>query len=407
MPYAILLGIVGFVLSLPLVWKLGAIWMAYDLILWLAIPTAIYMISRRGEKGQRPTPVTSPSKDTEEVMKQIALSSVRLVEESQQVRQDTETIREGAQKLIEAKKTLGGAIEEIVNATEMLRQRQETLQNYADSALGMAEDVKNTGERLMAASTEGKNVLEQMKESIEKIIQAEEKSRQVIQSLKEKSRGIGELVAAIGKIAEKTNLLALNAAIEAARAGEAGRGFAVVASEIRKLAEQTRGISAEITRVLGEIQQSVDQAMGSTNLLSSELESVVDVSKAATDKFSDILNQIDLIEKSIQEVVRMGEETRDVAESMSTATQMVSGAVEKLAVEEENLSKVAEDILKVSEDLSKSVAASVKAAADTADSIFSLYHDKLRDEVEPFLDRAMEIIKKYYEMERAGRLSRT
>ena len=51
---------------------------------------------------------------------------------------------------------------------------------------------------------------------------------------------MGEIVAAIGRIANQTNLLALNATIEAARAGQAGRGFAVVAAEVKKLAGDTR-----------------------------------------------------------------------------------------------------------------------------------------------------------------------
>ncbi|SNB77713.1 methyl-accepting chemotaxis protein [Arboricoccus pini] len=60
------------------------------------------------------------------------------------------------------------------------------------------------------------------------------------QKLKSTLQQMGEIVAAIGQIANQTNLLALNATIEAARAGEAGRGFAVVASEVKKLAGDTR-----------------------------------------------------------------------------------------------------------------------------------------------------------------------
>jgi len=341
---AILIGLLGFILSLPMVWRLGLLWATYDLVLWLLIPVAIHHLTRinTGKKAesQPPKPQAIPEQP-------------RYSPDSTRLGRDIEVIRRDAGRLIEVKRALEEAIAGLTDADEMLNQRQNTLQHYADSTLRMAQAVKESGERLMAASTEGRDVLNHMKNSIEDIIRAEEQNRQVIHSLKEKSRGIGELVAAIGKIAEKTNLLALNAAIEAARAGEAGRGFAVVASEIRKLAEQTRGISAEITKVLEEIQQSVESATGSTDLLSSELKSVVEVSGAAAEKFSNILNQIELIEKEITDMVGTSTETKNIVEDMGRAIARISQMAQKLESQGNNLSQVAEDILRISKKLSR------------------------------------------------------
>lgn len=68
---------------------------------------------------------------------------------------------------------------------------------------------------------------------------------------------IAETVRAIEDISELTNLLSINAAIEAARAGEHGKGFKVVASEVKKLAEQSTGLTKNISVLLDELEESI------------------------------------------------------------------------------------------------------------------------------------------------------
>ncbi len=86
-------------------------------------------------------------------------------------------------------------------------------------------------------------------------------STDTIRQLERRTLDIGSIATLIKEIAEQTNLLALNAAIEAARAGEAGRGFAVVADEVRKLAERTRGATADIGRMIEGVQSQAEQAV--------------------------------------------------------------------------------------------------------------------------------------------------
>jgi len=108
----------------------------------------------------------------------------------------------------------------------------------------------------------GKEVVERATSSIMSLVGEVEQIAGVITELESDSREIGSVVEVISGIAEQTNLLALNAAIEAARAGEQGRGFAVVADEVRSLAVRTQQATAEIQRMIEQIQTATGRAVG-------------------------------------------------------------------------------------------------------------------------------------------------
>ncbi len=79
----------------------------------------------------------------------------------------------------------------------------------------------------------------------------------LFQRVEESTKKISDAVHAIEDISELTNLLSINAAIEAARAGEHGKGFKVVASEVKKLAEQSTGLTKNISGLLEELERSI------------------------------------------------------------------------------------------------------------------------------------------------------
>lgn len=80
-----------------------------------------------------------------------------------------------------------------------------------------------------------------------------------------------QAVSAIQNISRQTNLLSLNASVEAARAGVAGKGFAVVAEEVRSLAQNSDGVSKEISADLGQMKEYVENVVEQFGMLNEEI----------------------------------------------------------------------------------------------------------------------------------------
>jgi methyl-accepting chemotaxis protein len=138
---------------------------------------------------------------------------------------------------------------------EMTATAQDVARNatQAAQAANHADDAANQGMRIVHNTS---NSISELAVEIGRAVG-------VVQTLAKDSENINAILTAIRGIAEQTNLLALNAAIEAARAGEQGRGFAVVADEVRQLAARTSGSTAEISSMIGLIQNETRQAIKS------------------------------------------------------------------------------------------------------------------------------------------------
>ena len=137
--------------------------------------------------------------------------------------------------------------------------------------------------------------------AIEDMAGSIEEAGRNVQALGERSEQITSIVQTIKDIADQTNLLALNAAIEAARAGETGRGFAVVADEVRKLAERTAASTAEISKMVSDIQQQTTQAVDNMSAIQQQANHSVTLTRESGETLAQILEGARSVVKAISQ----------------------------------------------------------------------------------------------------------
>ncbi|MCX7829423.1 MAG: methyl-accepting chemotaxis protein, partial [Thermanaerothrix sp.] len=227
--------------------------------------------------------------------------------------------------------------------------------------------IRDINESIRSIFEETKVVISSADSALQKAIQGEEKIKEVIDKtemvhtminqLNETTDGlynyslkIGKIVSFINGISEQTNLLALNAAIEAARAGEAGKGFAVVADEVKKLADQSKQSSSEITIIIDEIQKqienmrigmkkSVEGIAMSTAIADEEgkaFREIIVANETVNEQIHSINKRLDNAKNSMS---RINDSSNNIAaitnELASSSTQALAALEEQLASNEE------------------------------------------------------------------------
>ncbi len=118
-------------------------------------------------------------------------------------------------------------------------EKYDVIRNSTSELAAMVEQLTATTDEVAQVSTEIAENVHSISSSVGQAVEQAERIDGVANFVKE--------------IASQSNLLGLNAAIEASRAGDHGRGFAVVAQEIRKMADESKNATKEISNETNSI----------------------------------------------------------------------------------------------------------------------------------------------------------
>ena len=253
-------------------------------------------------------------------------------------------------------------------ASTMVRELRSLVSQILEAA-----DQQNEGARMIAESSSGLSdgsqsqaaSVEEMTSSVEQLVNSidlistsavesriqAEQTAQMAQAggqtvadavnsmdlIQNSSQQINEIIEVISEIASQTNLLALNAAIEAARAGEHGLGFAVVADEVRKLAERASEAAKEITSLINESSQRVEEGANLSQKVGDALQQIV----AACGQTA---SQIASIATSTEDQAANAAEVKLAIRSVSQTTEANAASAEEMAASAEELGAQAQGL---------------------------------------------------------------
>jgi len=219
------------------------------------------------------------------------------------------------------------------------------------------ENAKEITTQADAKVEDGQAIIVDTGSTIRQIADEVNTSAQVINDLADHSCEIGKFVDVIREIAEQTNLLALNAAIEAARAGEQGRGFAVVADEVRTLASRTQDSTAEIQRIIEQLQSGAERSVSAMKVGVEQAQAGVEKTEGVQSTFDDITRDVSDIVAATLEISAAVTQQREMVQGINESTANIALGADQIlkaannaAIEGQNLSQLADNL---SEQLSQ------------------------------------------------------
>ena len=240
-------------------------------------------------------------------------------------------------EVVDALKDYNSKMESV---SQQIAQASEDATKSASESSRVAGEVSNQHEELtntiLSASEESSAIYKNIEEGQQELT-AMEKLFDIISNM-------NEVIEGINSISSQTNLLALNASIEAARAGEAGKGFAVVAEEIRKLAEQTQNMTANMSEFVERIKEASAKSSDSANTAVEALGDMSEKINSAWEINDANQKSVGKISDSISSLAAVSEEISSSMDEMANQANHIQQQCEQQQQDAQRLEELRENL---------------------------------------------------------------
>ncbi|KZD44385.1 methyl-accepting chemotaxis protein [Bacillus cereus] len=287
----------------------------------------------------------------------------------QQIRKQTGEATKQAQGVSETLAEISYGAEQSAASIQAIVSTVDTTTSIANEVEGKAKQSDELSSEMVQALGQSTRVFTSLIQGIQTLARENEDSMENVQKLEERMKQVEHIVSVVSEIASQTNLLALNASIEAARAGEHGRGFAVVAEEVRKLADESDHSARNISQLLRNMQDEVQQVAlkmteqvktakeeakrgEATELILKEMSSSVMEVADATKQISSYMNE------QVSHIHQTGAQTKAVAaiaEETSAGSQEVARVTLQQSKNMIAIDQLLKDLEKQSADLKQTI----------------------------------------------------
>ncbi len=274
--------------------------------------------------------ISKETQRVEEMLAQIMEISGNMTSNIGIVYEKMENLEDSVSKTMMSMEEVANGTNDTAESVQTQLMKTEEIQEFIRKVENVSETIENDMEDANSELESGKDKIDEL---IKQVAVSEEASGKVSDELAKLTEHTGNMQAIIGlidNITSQTSLLSLNASIEAARAGEAGKGFAVVAAEISNLAEQTQTATVEITELITNISEELEEVVAVVNYLmdNNKLQSIAATETASS--FETIASRMNDIKEQTEEMAGFVTELAESNETIVDSIQTISAVTEEV-----------------------------------------------------------------------------